>query len=241
MSIAILSFATYACKSDKKEAEEIRKDSEAATAVVEQAQQVDPGFRVLSEMDEFLAIQIIYPTLESDKLTAEIEKMAVEYRDDVLEIYDEEEHRSMGLKWKYEVDIKYRRFTFDSRLVSFLFTGSIYTGGAHPNPVVRGMAFDLENERELSVLDLFQEKEEGLRYLSAGAIKQIGRRLNSADMSWLNEGAAPKAENFEQFTLGTDSLTIYFPPYQVAPYSEGTQKASFSYNELYSLLNPDLF
>ena len=45
-------------------------------------------------------------------------------------------------------------------------------------------------------------------------------------------GTTPDAENFQVFLLEKDGLTVYFNPYQVAPWSEGVPSVGLTLREL---------
>jgi hypothetical protein len=44
-----------------------------------------------------------------------------------------------------------------------------------------------------------------------------------ADPSWIQEGAGPRTDNFARWALVEEGLTIFFDPYQVAPWAAGPQ------------------
>lgn len=117
-------------------------------------------------------------------------------------------------------------------LISGVLTFSEFTGGAHPNPWLVSLNFDLEAGRTLQLGDLFRPGY--LQALSAYAIAELARR----ELPEGRVGASPKAENFQVWALGPQGLTLVFPPYQVGPYSAGTQEVLVPWKELTSYVRP---
>ncbi len=122
----------------------------------------------------------------------------------------------------------------DSRLVSGVLTFGAFTGGAHPNPWLVSLNFDIEQGRALTLAQQFRPGSGYLEALSRLCLRELaGRNAPEAET-----GAAPEAANFQVWTMGTRGLTILFPPYQVAPYSEGVLEVLIPWTELEGLLRP---
>lgn len=117
-------------------------------------------------------------------------------------------------------------------LISGLLTFSEFTGGAHPNPWLVSVNFDLAGGRELTLGQLFRPGH--LQVLSRYAVAELEKR----DLPEARVGAAPKAENFSVWTLGPQGLTLVFPPYQVGPYAAGTQEVLVPWKELVGVVRP---
>ncbi len=125
--------------------------------------------------------------------------------------------------------------------------GSSYTGGAHGRPLVArfvwlpgperlltaeslvaapdGWGAVADAAREQLMTDLSQRLDaDGLEGAERAEQLQLGTRM-------IAEGTEPSADNFAQFEPVVDAdgriraLRFVFPPYQVAPYVEGTRTA----------------
>ncbi len=123
--------------------------------------------------------------------------------------------------------------------------GSLYTGGAHGIPLVARFTYLPASGRLLQASDLV-DKDGGWKAISdyaRGALrKSLKERMDAEDMDdgqrdaaaksalgMIDEGTRPVAENFSQFEPIPSAdgkwfgLRFVFPPYQVGPYSDGTQ------------------
>jgi len=123
--------------------------------------------------------------------------------------------------------------------------GSSYTGGAHGNPLVARFVW-LPERQEMLTAGMMIPGEDGWRALSGYVREQLHAdlflRADAGDLEpgdrtrlvrsggeMIDEGSAPDPENFSQFepVMGADgriqALRFVFPPYQVGPYSDGTQ------------------
>lgn len=123
--------------------------------------------------------------------------------------------------------------------------GSLYTGGAHGIPLVARFTYLPASGRLLQASELV-DNEGGWKAISDYARralrKSLEERMGAEDieagqrdaavksaMGMIDEGTRPVAENFSQFEPIPSAngkwygLRFVFPPYQVGPYSDGTQ------------------
>lgn len=94
-----------------------------------------------------------------------------------------------------------------------------YLGGAHGNLAVIAQNYTVPEGKAFSLADLFGKPDTALRLLSEQARRELLGRGLPPDM--VNPGTEPEPENFQTFLLTADGITLYFSPYQVAPWSEG--------------------
>lgn len=94
-----------------------------------------------------------------------------------------------------------------------------YLGGAHGNLAVIAQNYTVPEGRAFDLADLFGKPDTALRLLSEQARRELLGRGLPPDM--VNPGTEPEPENFQTFLLTVDGITLYFSPYQVAPWSEG--------------------
>lgn len=123
--------------------------------------------------------------------------------------------------------------------------GSLYTGGAHGIPLIARFTYLPGEQRLLQASDLVPDAA-GWKAISDYVRKQladaVGKRLVEDDVpdadraaivknaaGMIDEGTVPEAANFAQFEPIPSAdgkwfgLRFVFPPYQVGPYSDGTQ------------------
>jgi hypothetical protein len=120
------------------------------------------------------------------------------------------------------------------QFLSVVATGDAYSGGAHGNPLIASFVLHRASDRVVTMADLFTDAEDGERALGEYARRELvqrrgaNRSLDDAEQRWLRDGTAPRPENYAVFAIDGEGarpargLVLIFPPYQVAPYAEGT-------------------
>ena len=135
--------------------------------------------------------------------------------------------------------IDYETYNFSGDVISYQFTIYEYTGGAHGNTYFRTFTFDVTDEREIVLDDVFTDVTAGLEAAAPTIRDSLSERLDDmADSQWLEDGTAPVVENYQHFALTEDTLLFFFPPYQVAPYAAGPQTVSVPLSALDGVLAP---
>ena len=147
----------------------------------------------------------------------------------------------------YELSLAFEKRLETPELVVVSAEGSRYTGGAHGEPLVARFVWLPGQERMLTAAELIPDeagwKVVGL-YIADQLRERVATRLSSEDLEpgelqeslrnasrMIAEGTSAKVTNFSQFEPLTDAagritaLRFVFPPYQVGPYSDGTQTA----------------
>ncbi|WP_434030735.1 DUF3298 and DUF4163 domain-containing protein [[Pseudomonas] boreopolis] len=147
----------------------------------------------------------------------------------------------------YELSLSFDKLADTPALVAVAANGSRYTGGAHGEPLVARFVWLKEPQKQLTAEALVpDERNWGVvgQYVAARlheaaaaraqadklAPEEAASLLRSAD-KMIAEGTTARAANFAQFEPLVDgagriaALRFVFPPYQVGPYSDGTQTA----------------
>ena len=147
----------------------------------------------------------------------------------------------------YELSLAFEKQLETPELVVVRAEGSRYTGGAHGEPLVARFVW-LPGPQQMLTADHLVPDAKGWKAISDFVADQlrerVATRLSSEDMEpgelqeslrsasrMINEGTGAKPDYFRQFEPMTDAagkvtgLRFVFPPYQVGPYSEGTQTA----------------
>lgn len=120
---------------------------------------------------------------------------------------------------------------------SLKFDFSFYSdGAAHPGLYSLTLNYDLAQNRELTLGDLFLPNSNYLEMISNYCIAELGKQP-FADAAFL-EGASPTVENYRNWNITPQGLMITFDEYQVAPYAAGPQTVIVPYTELHALLAP---
>lgn len=152
--------------------------------------------------------------------------------------------------WQLTVDM--REFTSAGDLASVLIYTLSYTGGAHPNHYYESLNFNTNNQRIISLDDLFSDSKyiyELSKYVTDSLLKiksdKTGEEIQSDE--WIERGALPLSENFGIFVFvpnndhtKIEGIKFIFPPYTVGPYSDGTYEVFVPAKAFLKFLKEDL-
>ena len=163
----------------------------------------------------------------------------------------------------YELTLAYTVQAQTPALVAVAADGSLYTGGAHSNPLTRRFVWLVPQQRLLRAEDLMADPL-GWRTVSDYVREQLHTALSArADADELppaeraqlvktagrmiDDGTKPEAAAFAAFEPmldpATDALTglrFVFPAYQVGPYSDGMRTVEVPAEVLRPLLKPEV-
>jgi hypothetical protein len=126
-------------------------------------------------------------------------------------------------------------------LVSISFGVSTYgEGAAHPNHNTLVFNYDLNAGRTLQLSDLFKPNSNYLGVISRYTITALKKKFApDPDTDWIERGAGPSEENYNDWSLTRGGLQITFDPYQVASYAEGEHVVVVPYAVLKDLIDPN--
>jgi hypothetical protein len=125
----------------------------------------------------------------------------------------------------YEFTASYQVFS-SHKVVSVLFNLYTYTGGAHGLNDLYALNLRLSGGKPLGWNDLFARPEGLWDFLADCARASLRPELEEY---WLRnpdfaEGLRPEEASFKYFALTEKGLSLFFPPYQLAPYAAGQQR-----------------
>ncbi len=219
---------------------------------------IESGDRQHKEETDFYTIQMTYPDetplVERGGWGAEnsaqdaIEELLQDEMQDFKSIVAEnltetEKARLQENLIKYSLNVAYRPYS-SGEYVSYEFDVFTDTGGAHPNNYYRTLVFDLEG-RTVALGDLFQSGSSYLERISEEATRQVTEQITQragadAVATLMQEGLAPRAENFENFVVDSDRLRIFIPPYQAAAYAVGSFEVQIPLYDIRDILKPEV-
>ncbi|HZS43182.1 MAG TPA: RsiV family protein [Candidatus Paceibacterota bacterium] len=129
-----------------------------------------------------------------------------------------------------------------NKILPLRFNEEFYSAGAaHPGSNVLTLNYNLVTADVLSLANLFKPGAQYLEAISEYSIKTLKKNLGTdAEPAAIEEGAAPKQENFNAFLVTDNGLEIIFTEYQVAAYAAGEQEVTIPWSELKDILNPNL-
>ncbi len=201
--------------------------------------------RDVIERDPRYIIGISFPPVASryPGLAAELGRYASAARTELLQAVG-----GMGTQKPtapYDLSLSFTEVAATPRLVVIAADGSSYTGGAHGNPLVARFVWLPQQATLLTAAKLVPDPaswRDISDYVREQLQAALSQRVDADDLSpadradvvknagrMIDEGTGPDVANFAQFepVLGSDgrivALRFVFPPYQVGPYSDGTQ------------------
>lgn len=133
--------------------------------------------------------------------------------------------QGLGPDRKYALQATYKTYQ-GPHTVSYVYTLYEDTLGAHPNAYYRTFTFDTKTGAALTLGDLFSSGTY-LQVLSTAARADLPKIISDhaggdADLTYINTGTTPNADNFQNWYLDGGNLVLVFAPYQVGPYALGT-------------------
>ncbi|WP_161960064.1 DUF3298 and DUF4163 domain-containing protein [Xanthomonas arboricola] len=161
----------------------------------------------------------------------------------------------------YELSLAFETLLQTQDLIVVSADGSRYTGGAHGEPLVARFVWLVKERRQLTAQALIPDpagwekigREVAVRLHDAATqrveadrvpIEQQAEQVASADRM-IAEGTAAQVDNFAQFVPVLNpagqitAVRFVFPPYQVGPYSDGTQTAEVPASTLLAWVAPE--
>lgn len=140
-----------------------------------------------------------------------------------------------GGSWDLSTGFTVRSVT--DRAVSAEISIGSYMGGAHGSSWTHAVNVDRRTGARLTLKDLFAPSVDAPALLS-----RLCRPPLLADLgeeAFFVEGVAPKAENFQDWTMAPEGLIVNFDVYQVAPYAVGPREVILPWAALKPHLRAD--
>lgn len=135
-------------------------------------------------------------------------------------------------KYQYSFITRWMPEELSPHMVSVVLSVSYFTGGAHGSEDIYTFTYDPIQKREVTLDTIFGTAPNYLNRISNYVLSDLKDQLKiasggSVDMAMIQEGTTPTEEHFSRFSLGpNNTITFYFPAYQVAPYVFGEQKVT---------------
>jgi hypothetical protein len=178
-----------------------------------------PGFRALNRIIQTYAL--------------DIKKDFVQTTMDV----DVNQLETAGFPWTLE--LKFNLVYGSPQFLSLLFTRVVHTGGTQFSTDFCAINYDLNQQKVLQLPDLLATPFafNNLSALIISRLRQVPNLITTPQL--LQEGAGPVAENYANFTLSAEDLSVQFVAGQVADVSNGPQRVELPLTLVASLLRPE--
>lgn len=235
ITIVLIGAMWWVVKSNTQQESFEPKEEKIGETVTEPKQMVVETKELKEETEKVIA-EVKYPSTGVIKVDSLVEAFIngriEEFKNEVQE-FELFEGRKNTINIQFETNLASNKYT------SFLFYVSVDTGGAHPNGNMVGKTYDMKQEKEVTLYDVFQgtEYEKKLSELVMPKLKaKLSEMGVSGDEEWLQRGAGPDKKNFESFTLTNNGIAFHFSPYQVAPYAFGGQSIELAKEKMSDML-----
>ena len=193
----------------------------------------------VSEKNAVFEAEIAYPQFaEFDDLNALIKSRTLgaynDFKSSAQKTRRELENASAKKLPPFEYAAACDSIIVSDKYISMLFTAYRYEGGAHGETQLDSITYDKALKKEVSITEASglsikdiatQCKDYFMKRLSYGGNSAEAKKART---DWIAEGTIPEAGNYQTFTYDGKTLTVYFEPYTVAPYSEGVQKVTIA-------------
>lgn len=124
---------------------------------------------------------------------------------------------------------------YQGNLLEIELTGYDYPfGAAHGMPVKKYAHIDLRTGAFYQLKDLFKPGSQYVKVISANIGKQI---IRDPAYSYIFPGSYKGIQADQPFFVKSDALSIYFEPYEIAPYAAGFPTFSIPFEELTEILD----
>ncbi len=136
----------------------------------------------------------------------------------------------------YSLIIYYDEYVYDKYLSYVLFVES-FIGGAHPDHDIFTIVYDKDSDKVIDINYLISIDSDILNKFSIYSREKLMYDKGIVNFSMMMEGTSPNEENFSRFVFSSDGVLVYFPRYQVAPYSSGEFIVSIPYDVINNFVN----
>lgn len=135
-------------------------------------------------------------------------------------------------------EVSYNTDIATDDLLSFSFEANTYSGGAHPNSFTTTLTYDVKSGKIIELGELFKPNSNYVKTISDYCIEALKKQMRvpeqgiEPDEQMIKDGAGPKEENFNSWSVSKKGIVVYFAPYQVGPYAAGPQVVVIPYKVL---------
>lgn len=217
MCLVSFLFVLSACTSHYEQIDDpIRPESTIQNGASEQS---ESGICSIIEQNDKQTVSVHYPVTGY----AKIDEIIAGFSLNRIELFKQE---TANIKivtdenLPYELHMDYEITYQTSRHISILFTESKYLGSLQPEKTIYTYNFNIEQERLLSLKDIFKGSSAYLEVLSQYVYEALINEnvLNlTLDKEWVTKGSQPLEANFKHFLLVEGGVQIFFEKYQLGP------------------------
>jgi|AntAceMinimDraft_18_1070375.scaffolds.fasta_scaffold00981_3 hypothetical protein len=206
----------------------------------DKSEKIEVGSSVIEEETDSYIINVQYPVingLQNEQiqvgLNENIRNFINEYTNDFKAGTEEAE---IFEEMKSGFYIEFQTNYLSEKFASIKFNGSeYYSGAAHPNNYILSFNYNIPEDKEILLKDLFLPETNYLSVLSDISRKILFERFDEdlgVMQGWIEQGTEAEEGNFQNFGFTKNSLIIYFNSYQIGPGAIGIQETEIPFENL---------
>lgn len=180
--------------------------------------------KVYKSKNDYLDINIIIPQLnslenkEAEKaINNKITKWTEDWINDVIQIADEYFKNSTAPLMSYQLYARYK-LTNKDNIISFYIDYYQFTGGAHGITTRMSYNIDKNSGKEIELKDLFDSNYDYKSVINKEISRQIAK---DPDRYFPGKDGFKGISDNQSYYIKNNIITIYFAPYEIAPYASG--------------------
>ncbi|KQZ57564.1 MULTISPECIES: DUF3298 and DUF4163 domain-containing protein [unclassified Lysobacter] len=245
VAVTVLCLAMVACKREAATPTTATAPGTTPEAAATAAAVPEVELKDVAETTPDYVIGISYqtPAAKYPGLAAELKRYADAARTDLIEAAQARKKGEGSAP--YDLSLNFTEVLDSPSLVAVAAEGSSYTGGAHGSPLIARFVWLPQQNKLLRATDLVPDKKGWdaiSRYVREQLHSALSQRVDADDLApaeraevvenagrMIDDGTGADPANFALFepVVAVDgkmtALRFVFPPYEVGPYSDGTQ------------------
>ncbi len=198
--------------------------------------------QTITDSASYYTINAVYPVVKDDVINSYFKNFVTsaisQFKDDTSWAAGDGANIAPAEASSLSLDIKYTEQK-SARADNFIFSVTTYTGGAHGLQATQTFAFSPTGQ-QIMLPALFKNGVTGLKTIAPYVQEELAKSPD-ADPQAIKDGTVPTEANFQNFIITDDGLTFIFDPYQVAPYSAGTQTVKVPLSVFKTISSKDVF
>jgi len=178
---------------------------------------------------EYIQWDYEYPEFTNNKiLNSAVNECVQDYFKAVKLSAKESWDENTGYRVPFEFYNTIEEYNDTPNFISIRMDQYSYMGGAHGSPEKATINYDKNKNKLASITEVSGLSLEEISRLCYDTLLSMMAENEISDIQWIQNGTEPIEENFQVFTISKDEkyLTIFFNPYQVAPYAMGVLAVS---------------
>lgn len=199
---------------------------------------LDNEVHTIEETDTY-TLKIDYPIFHIKEVDNKIKEYVEGRKEEFISVADNIDEE-LNVKYDFILNVTSSEY---NDIINVHMNTLSFTGGAHYMRDDESIHYNKKTKKFMNLSDYFIDTEafnkiDDLAYHYIMKLNENEEKYNFSEI-WVRRGIIPNALNYSHFTFKEEGLEILFPPYQIAPWSDGEIKITIPYSELNDLLKDE--